>query len=73
VLIINGIVAVIFLVLGVFARLGSAVAFLIGGLLYGADTVILWQDGPARHIPSLFFHVIFVFGLLAGFRALWRR
>jgi hypothetical protein len=73
VLIINGMAALIFVVLGMFARSGSAVAFLLGMLLYGAETVILWQDGPSRHIPSLFIHVVFVFGMFAGFRALWRK
>lgn len=73
VVIINGLVALLFLVLGMFARSGSAVAFLIGILLYGADTIILWQDGPSRHIPSLFFHVLVVFAMFGGFRTLWRK
>jgi hypothetical protein len=73
VLIINGLAALIFVVLGMFARSGSAVAFLIGMLLYGADTVILWQRGPSQHILSLFIHVLFVVGMFGGFRALWRK
>ena len=72
VLVINGVVACVFVVLGIVARSGGAWAFLVGILLYGADTIILWQDGPARHIPSLIFHAIFIFGMLGGYRALRR-
>jgi hypothetical protein len=73
VLVVNGIVACVFVILGIFARGGSVVAFLIGVLLYGADTVILWQDGPGRHIPSLLFHAFFILVMLSGIRMLLRK
>ena len=72
VLMINGIVACVFVVLGLFARAGNSWAFLLGILLYGADTLILWQDGAARHIPSILIHAFFIFGMFGGYRALRR-
>lgn len=72
VLVINGIVICVFVILGIFARNGSATAFLIGTLLYVADALLLWQDGAAHHVPSLLFHAIFLVVMVSGFFALKR-
>ena len=60
----------VFVLLGIFARQGSKAAFLIGMLLYGADTLLLLLGNPAMHVPGLVVHGIFLAGLFKAFRSL---
>jgi len=58
----------VFVALGVFARRGSSTAFLVGMLLYGADTIVLGLDDLAVHIPSIVVHCLFLVAMFRGYR-----
>ena len=60
----------VFVLIGIFARQGSKAAFLIGMLLYGADTLLLLLGNPAMHVGGLVVHGIFLAGLFKAFRSL---
>lgn len=64
--ILTGAVIVLFLVLGVFAMVGSLIALVIGFLVYCADTILLCWDGAALHPLSVVIHGLFLVGMLAG-------
>jgi hypothetical protein len=68
VFLLSAVLIAVFVALGVFAKRGSSVAFLIGLLLYGADTAVLCLDGIALHIPSIIFHGIFLAWMFKGYR-----
>jgi hypothetical protein len=70
IILINVLVIGVFVLLGIFARHGSKAAFLIGMLLYGADTVLLLLGNPALHIPGIVVHGIFLVGLFKAFSQL---
>lgn len=67
--ILSGVLIAIFATLGVFARRGAKMAFLVGLLLYGADTAILCWDSIVVHIPSIIVHGIFLASILKGYRS----
>jgi len=67
IILINVLVIGTFVLLGIFARHGSKAAFLIGMLLYGADTALLLLDNPALHIPGIVVHGFFLVGLFKAF------
>jgi hypothetical protein len=69
VFLLSGLLIAVFVALGIFARRGRSTAFLIGLLLYGADTAVLCVDGIALHIPSIVIHAIFLVGMFKGYRA----
>lgn len=66
-LILDAIVAVMFMALGFFATKGNKAAFLIGLVLYGLDLVLLFSDA-GRHIPSLLVHGYFIYLLIKALR-----
>ena len=70
IILINVLVIGTFVLLGIFARHGSKAAFLIGMLLYGADTALLLLDNPALHIPGIVVHGLFLAGLFKAFNQL---
>lgn len=70
-IVVNILVIGIFVLLGIFARQGSKAAFVIGMLLYGADTaLLLLSPNAAAHVGALVVHVIFLIGLFKGFSQL---
>lgn len=68
VFLLSAVLIAVFAGLGLFARRGNSLAFLIGLLIYGADTVILCYDGVLIHIPAIIIHGIFLAGMLKGYR-----
>lgn len=71
IIVVNLLVIGIFVLLGIFARQGSKAAFVIGMLLYGADTaLLLLTANPAAHVGGLVVHGIFLVGLFKGFSQL---
>lgn len=68
VLLLNLVAPMVLVIIGIFARQGSSAAFLIGMLLYAGDTVFLWVDGMALHVPSLIVHGIFLVSMFGGYR-----
>lgn len=68
VLVLNALVASVFVLIGVFARQGKGAAILIGLLLYAGDTVLLALDGVGLHIPSLVIHAIFLVSMFRSYR-----
>jgi hypothetical protein len=68
-LLLDVIVASMFVALGFFATKGNKAAFLIGLVLYGLDMVLLFSDA-ARHIPSLLVHGYFIYMLIKALRDL---
>jgi hypothetical protein len=71
IVLINILIIGVFVLIGIFARHGSKAAFLIGMLLYGADTVLLLMSAnPAAHVSGIVVHVIFLLGLVKYFRQL---
>jgi hypothetical protein len=71
IVVINVLVIGIFVLIGMFARHGSKGAFVIGMLLYGADTALLALSGdPAAHFGGIVIHVILLIGLFKGFSQL---
>lgn len=68
---INAVAIGIFVALGFFASRGSKAAFLVGLLLYAADTaLLLLSENPALHVVSIIVHGIFLFSIFKGFRQL---
>jgi len=71
ILVVNVVIVGIFVLLGIAARSGSKPAFIIGMLIYGADTALLLLSGhPELHIVGFVIHGIFLFGLFNAFRQL---
>src|SRR5689334_7256909 len=71
VLVVNVVIVGIFVLLGIAARSGSKPAFIIGMLIYGADTALLLLSGhPELHVVGIVVHGIFLFGLFNAFRQL---
>ena len=71
VLVLNAVAIGTFAALGFFAARGAKAAFLIGLLLYAADTaVLLLSANPALHVISIVVHGIFLFSIFKGFRQL---
>ena len=71
VLVLNAVAIGTFAALGFFAARGAKAAFLIGLLLYTADTaVLLLSANPALHVISIVVHGIFLFSIFKGFRQL---
>jgi hypothetical protein len=71
IVVMNVLVIGIFVLIGIFARHGSKAAFVIGMLLYGADTALLALSGdPAAHVGGIVIHVILLIGLFKGFSQL---
>ncbi len=71
IVVMNVLVIGIFVLIGIFARNGSKAAFVIGMLLYGADTALLALSGdPAAHVGGIVVHVILLIGLFKGFSQL---
>ncbi|HZD95441.1 MAG TPA: hypothetical protein VE133_14360 [Candidatus Sulfotelmatobacter sp.] len=70
VILLNGLAIGIFVLLGIFARQGSKAAFIIGMLLYGADTGLLLLGDPSRHIPGIVVHAFLLVGLFKAFSQL---
>jgi hypothetical protein len=69
--VINVLIIGVFVMIGIFARHGSKAAFIVGMLLYGADTVLLvLSPNPETHIAGIVVHVIFLVGLFQSFRQL---
>jgi hypothetical protein len=69
VLVMNAIAIGVFVVLGIVTGKGSKAAFLIGFLLYGADTALLLLSGNAGlHVSSIVVHGLFLFYLVKAFR-----
>jgi hypothetical protein len=69
VLVVNAIAIGIFVLLGILTGKGSKAAFLIGFLLYGADTALLLLSGNAGlHVSSIVIHGLFLFYLVKAFR-----
>jgi len=62
----NAMIAVIFILLGVFANRGQLWAFIIGMVLYAFDGLIY---AKAEHWLAAAFHVFVLIGLFSGFRA----
>jgi hypothetical protein len=69
VLVTNALIAGIFFAIGMFARKGSSVAFLIGILLYGLDLVLLCADF-SRHVPAVAVHGYFIYKMISALREL---
>ena len=68
---INVLIIGVFVLIGIFARHGSKAAFLIGMLLYGADTVLLLMSAnPAAHVGGIVAHAVILLGLVKYFRQL---
>jgi hypothetical protein len=70
VLLVSVVGAAVFALLGVLAKNGNKMAFLIGMLLYGGDLVYLVLNSPAIHIISIVIHGLFLFYLFNAFRQL---
>lgn len=71
VLVVNVVIVGIFVLLGIAARSGSKAAFIIGMVIYGADTALLLLSGhPELHVVGFVVHGIFLFGLFNAFRQL---
>lgn len=70
ILVVNVVAIGIFVLLGIFARGGSKIAFLIGMLLYAGDLVLLIMNDPALHVISIVIHGLFLFYLFNAFRQL---
>lgn len=71
ILVVNVVIVGIFVLLGIAARSGSKAAFIIGMLIYGADTALLLLSGhPELHVVGFVVHGIFLFGLFNAFRQL---
>jgi len=71
ILVVNVVIVGIFVLLGIAARSGSKPAFIIGMLIYGADTALLLLSGhPELHVVGFVIHGIFLFGLFNAFRQL---
>jgi hypothetical protein len=71
ILVVNVVIVGIFVLLGIAARSGSKAAFIIGMVIYGADTALLLLSGhPELHIVGFVVHGIFLFGLFNAFRQL---
>ncbi len=71
VLVVNLVIVGIFVLLGIAARSGSKAAFIIGMVIYGADTALLLLSGhPELHVVGFVVHGIFLFGLFNAFRQL---
>lgn len=69
--VLNVLIIGVFVLIGIFARHGSKAAFVIGMLLYGADTALLLFSGdPATHVPGIVVHVFLLIGLFKGFSQL---
>jgi hypothetical protein len=68
--VINVMIIGVFVMIGIFARHGSKAAFIIGMLLYGADTVLLVSSHPETHIAGIVVHGIVLVGLFQYFRQL---
>jgi len=69
--VVNIVVVGIFVLLGIAARSGSKAAFMIGMVIYGADTALLLLSGhPELHVVGFVVHGIFLFGLFNAFRQL---
>lgn len=62
-------VILVFGLLWVFAKRGSSAAYLIGMLLYGADTVLLLQNDFVRNGITIVTHVILLAYMFRGYRA----
>jgi hypothetical protein len=70
-LVVNVVIVGIFVLLGIAARSGSKPAFIIGMVIYGADTALLLVSGhPEQHVVGFVVHGIFLFGLFNAFRQL---
>jgi len=70
-LVVDLVIIGIFVLLGIAARSGSKAAFIIGMVIYGADTAFLLLSGhPELHIVGIVFHGIFLLGLFNAFRQL---
>lgn len=65
---INVVVVGVFVLIGIFARKGSAAAILIGMILYAADTLLLLLALPAT-IILLLVHAYFLYALFGAYRA----
>jgi len=63
-------VAGIFAVIGFFTQGGSKVAYMIGMLLYGLDTVALIAMNPASHVVGIVLHLFFLLALFVSYRKL---
>ena len=71
ILVVNVVIVGIFVLLGIAARSGSKPAFIIGMVIYGADTALLLLSGhPELHIVGFVVHGIFLVGLFNAFRQL---
>src|SRR4029077_335320 len=71
ILVVNVVIVGIFVLLGIAARSGSKAAFIIGMVIYGADTALLLLSGhPELHVVGFVVHGIFLFGLFSAFRQL---
>jgi hypothetical protein len=71
ILVVNVVIVGIFVLLGIAARSGSKPAFIIGMVIYGADTALLLLSGhPELHVVGFVVHGIFLFGLFSAFRQL---
>lgn len=69
VLVLNVLIAGVFVAIGMFARKGSSVAFLIGILLYGLDMLLLCTDFT-RHVAAVAVHAFFIFNMIRAWREL---
>ena len=59
----------LFVALGIAAGKGNKTAFLIGMLLYGADTVVLLlSPNAATHVPSIVVHGLFIYYMVKALR-----
>lgn len=68
ILIVNGLIIAIFVGLGIFTRLGSKMALMIGMLLYAADTVLLLIGDAGGNVVFIGIHVLFLYYLFNAYR-----
>lgn len=66
VIVMDLLVAAVFVVIGVFTRGGSKAACVFGVILYAGDTALLWSDGLAQHVPSIGVHVILLLSFIGA-------
>ncbi|HLJ88889.1 MAG TPA: hypothetical protein VKZ53_18870 [Candidatus Angelobacter sp.] len=68
VFVINGVIWSFFCALGFFARKGSTTAYILGIVLYGADTVFLLSVGTSQLLAWIF-HALMLGGMFMGLSA----
>lgn len=70
IVLLNIVVVGIFVLLGIAARAGSKPAFVIGMVIYGADTALLLMSHPEMHIGGIVIHAVFIISLFKAFNQL---